>query len=299
MAKDTSPSLDLEELAQSYGWSLAVLNAIPEVKKLFQTYIKESWTPQKLTASIRNTKWYKTRSESQRQALVLQKTDPAEYNRRMAKMRQHVTSMYGTLTGGKGLSKEFVNRVASQAVMLDWTEEELRNTIARGSNYKALLSKDRLGGEAGQMEDQLRKAAADYGIDVSDTWVGNQIQSAMWGQADVGVAVHALKRMAQSQYRAYADDLERGVTMRDIAEPYIQSMGKTLELNPGSLGMNDPTIRKALTAYDADSGKPTTTPLWQFEQTLRSDKRWNKTQNAQDSLMGVGHDVLTQMGLTS
>jgi hypothetical protein len=38
-------------------------------------------------------------------------------------------------------------------------------------------------------------------------------------------------------------------------------------------------------------------PLWQFENELRSDPRWKKTQNAQDSLMQVGHQVLADFGL--
>ena len=59
----------------------------------------------------------------------------------------------------------------------------------------------------------------------------------------------------------------------------------------------NPTIRKALGSSGDKDGKPGSTPLWQFEQELRQDPRYMKTQKAQDSTMAVGHQVLRDMGL--
>jgi hypothetical protein len=39
--------------------------------------------------------------------------------------------------------------------------------------------------------------------------------------------------------------------------------------------------------------------LWQFEQDLRKDPRWNFTKNAQDSLMNTTRKVLQDFGLVS
>jgi len=46
-------------------------------------------------------------------------------------------------------------------------------------------------------------------------------------------------------------------------------------------------------------GKPATKPLWQFEQELRKDPRWNYTNNAQQSLMNTARQVLQDFGLVS
>jgi hypothetical protein len=37
--------------------------------------------------------------------------------------------------------------------------------------------------------------------------------------------------------------------------------------------------------------------IWQFENDLRKDPLWKKTQNAQDSAMQVAHQVLQNFGM--
>jgi hypothetical protein len=38
--------------------------------------------------------------------------------------------------------------------------------------------------------------------------------------------------------------------------------------------------------------------IWQFENDLRKDPLWKKTQNAQDGAMQVAHQVLQNFGMT-
>jgi hypothetical protein len=74
-------------------------------------------------------------------------------------------------------------------------------------------------------------------------------------------------------------------------------MSQILELPGGSINLFDPTVKKALQYKDPTTGQSTVKPLWQFENELRGDPRWKKTQNAQDSLMQVAHHVLSDFGL--
>jgi len=39
--------------------------------------------------------------------------------------------------------------------------------------------------------------------------------------------------------------------------------------------------------------------VWEFEQQLRQDPRYMKTQQAQDASMNMAHKVLTDWGVTS
>jgi hypothetical protein len=75
-------------------------------------------------------------------------------------------------------------------------------------------------------------------------------------------------------------------------------MSRILEIDPGTIGLNDRTIKQALTGLNPE-GKPMTTPLWQFEQELRQDPRWNYTNNAQEDLMGTARQILKNFGLVS
>jgi len=75
-------------------------------------------------------------------------------------------------------------------------------------------------------------------------------------------------------------------------------MAKELEISPASIALTDNKINQALTATNKD-GRPEPKQLWQFQQDLRSDPRWDKTQGAQDSTMTTARSVLSQMGLVS
>lgn len=293
------PKIDMEEMAANYGWSLAVLNSNKELKNVFNQAVKETWSPQRFVAAVRNTRWYRTTSESARQALVLQKTDPAEWSRRTGQMAEHIRQMYGQMSGGQKMTQNWLKSAASQAVMFGWTDEELKHHIAADTGYRTLMSQDRLGGAAGQAEDAIRKSLSDYGVKVSDNWIANRIKGMMLGTDSIESVQDYIRKYAKGQYRAFADQIDQGLTVRDLAEPYMQSMAKVLEINPASISIFDKSVQNALSGYDPDSGKPTTKPIWQFENELRQDPRWTKTQNAQDQLLSVGHSLLNQFGLVS
>jgi hypothetical protein len=93
------------------------------------------------------------------------------------------------------------------------------------------------------------------------------------------------------------------MTVKDIAEPFRQLMSKVLELPDKGISISDPTIQKALQFRPPAKGKvaagPAQMALWQFEAQLKNDKRWNGTQNAQDTIMAAGRKVLSDWGLTA
>lgn len=85
------------------------------------------------------------------------------------------------------------------------------------------------------------------------------------------------------------------MTVQDIADPYIQTMANLLEVNPDTLSLQTPLIKKALQGtVTTTNGKSTasSTPLWQFEQEVRKDPRWWNTSNAHSQVAGF----LTQLG---
>ena len=90
-------------------------------------------------------------------------------------------------------------------------------------------------------------------------------------------------------------DCDAGLTTKQAASPYIQSMASILEIDPNAVNLNDPTITKALTAVN-EQGAPAVVPLWQFERDLKKDERYKYTKNAQNEYIGTGYDVLRTLG---
>jgi hypothetical protein len=98
--------------------------------------------------------------------------------------------------------------------------------------------------------------------------------------------------------------LAQGIDLDTIYSPYKNLMASILELNPESISLNDPTLRKAI---GGDYSKVTSTPgmggvsrgeytMYDFEKALRKDYRWQYTDNAKREVSNVALKVLRDFG---
>lgn len=290
-----------QDMADKYGWALAVLRSNPELSRLFDSAVKGAWTSTTFVARLRATKWYQTRGETARQNEVLRNSDPGEYKRRLSQSKATVSDAYQAMYG-KAPSGALLNSMTNQAFMLGYSDAEIHDLVGRSFNVSQQM-KSGIGGTLGEAERQIRTAVEDYGLDMGEPWIANQLTYVAQGRADATSIANYLQKQAISKYGAFTDELQNGMTMKDIAEPYKQLMAKTLEISDKSLTVSDPSIQKALQnrapGKNGKPGAPVAMPLWQFEEGLKADKRWNGTQNAQDSIMAAGRKVLADWGLTS
>jgi hypothetical protein len=102
------------------------------------------------------------------------------------------------------------------------------------------------------------------------------------------------RSIAGEAFPMFKDRILAGESIANIAAPYTRSMSSILELPESSLDISDPNseIRKALIG----DGK-TPKPLWQFEQELFKDARWQYTSNARDTMDRVSMDILKRFGV--
>lgn len=293
-----------EEWASLYGWSTAVLNSNPELAKLFKNAIAGKWNQSRFVASLRGTNWYKQHSESVRQGQILQKADPTEYKQRIAAAASQISDIYYQMTGRR-MGGPTAAHMGQQAFMLGMNDAQVQDMVRKTVSSATLLKTGGAGGTLGDAEKQIRQAAADYGISVSETYVMNAMNNIAWQNTDVTNELAKIKKMSESRYPQYAKQLAGGGTIKDIAEEYKQLMSKTLEIPDASISTSDRHIQAALTfrpqAKGSTPGKPkleapTGMPLWQFEQQLKNDPRWLKTKGAQDASMAAARQVLNDMG---
>ena len=279
------------DMAANYGWALSFLKSHSELWKLFQKAVKKQYTTARFVAELRNTGWFKKNSDSVRQMQVLQKTDPATFNKQMAQKLAAVQDAAGSL--GAVMSSKQMQTIAHNALFFGWDDATLKNALG---NYVKQTGGGHFGGEAGQSEAELRAYAESQGIKVSDDTISNWVRSIAVGNASTQNYKAYIQNQAQNTYTGFADQIKQGQTVADLAQPYIQQMASTLELPSTGLTVFDPTIRKALNNTDPSTGKPQSMALWQFEQTLKQDPRWLNTDNAKSSLLTAGQQVLKDFG---
>lgn len=284
--------------ANEYGWLLSVLRGIPELSRLFDTAVKNEWNGATFVAKLRSTKWYRIHSESYRQFEILKRADPAEYNRRRQQYRANIRDQYYALTG-QNMDLKRATQAGDHAFMYGYSDAEIRDMLSAFITVTPANVRKGVGGSLGDAEKQLRTAMEDFGINFSENWVARALTNIAHQQSDVSSFTNYMRQLAISRYPGFKEQLEQGQTVRDIAEPFKQLMARTLELSDKGITVNDGLIQKALTFRPDPKSAPANggMPLWQFEEQLRNDPRWIKTQNAQDQAMQVGRQVLQDMGM--
>lgn len=146
----------------------------------------------------------------------------------------------------------------------------------------------------------LQQKYARYGINIDPAKAQTLAQNLFLGDTSINVVEENLRKDAASIFTPFRDRILAGEDPLSIATPYISAMERILEVPGGSLGLNDSTVRAAMMGSTVTKGDTTThsaIPLWQFEQSLYKDNRWQYTDNAHKTMDSITLDVLSRFGL--
>lgn len=313
MAEVSQPKLSKAELAASYGYAMALLNSDGELAALFKKAVSKQYTPERFQAELRATNWFQSKSESQRRYAVLRTTEPAQYVSQMQQTMASLADQYSQMTGeilsvnyprleGKTIvnGSGFLAHAADMALQLGWNEAQIRDHLFKSVDWKTRIHNFTLSGQASGYVQGFRQQAAAYGVQPSEDWYGQKLGAVVLGNDSTEGVLGQIKKMAMDRYSHFADQIAAGETVADIAENYMQSMGRILEINPQSLDVFDKQIQEGLKARPVEGGKPgqrAAMTISDFEDRLRTDDRWQYTDNAKETVLGQGKAVLEKMGL--
>ncbi|MFC8490723.1 C40 family peptidase [Streptomyces sp. NPDC057235] len=292
-ALEVAPKLDATELAETYGMSYAFFKSQPELWKKLNQAVEETWTPERFQAEVKNTKWWQNTSATARQAQVMAKTDPATYKATMEGARAQAQQI--AVKVGAILSPTNVELLARNIVHLAWNEEQVMGFVGQ---YVKFGADKTLGGMAGQAASAIRKEAYALGVSVTDQSILNSAQYLVRGLTTMEKVQAGLREHAASLYPAWGEQIMAGATMQELATPYRQVLAQELQLPESDVDVFSPKIKAALNRVGAD-GQPAPMDLNEFTQMVRSGPEWRRTTTAVDKAMGIGREVLAQMGLVS
>jgi len=280
------------EWAEYYQWSLALLKSDPSLWNLFKraTAGAKPWDRAKFVAELKRTSWYQKHSATARETLAQKYTDPETWRAKVRTIYNNITQLAGQM--GLRVSWKTMWDMAEDSLMFGWDNAKLRTQLSKylkpgqGGYY----------GEAGEAEDQLRQYAFQMGIKVDEGALGGWLKGIVNGTRTTEDYKGWLQQQAISAFPSLAAQIKGGMTVRDIASPYLESMGRILEINGEALDLYDPSIRGALTSVNKETNKAELKPLWQFENELRKDPRWLKTNNAREGINTTARQVLQDFG---
>ena len=293
--------LSAADLASEYGYVSALINSNSELKGLFAkaygTGTTGQWTARKFQAALQNTAWYKTHSDQWRKTETLRLADPTTFTASVTAATQDAkrlaANMGANITDAQAaaLGKTFYMGGYNQAQQQQALGEYINTTKSTPDTTGGA------GGTYGQTLAALKQHGANMGVQQSDTYYEAAAKSVAMGLSTADDWTGDITTQAKSLYAPYAVRLDQGATVKDLASSYTNQMAQTLELDPNSVSLFDPTIQKALKgAPDPKSGMPTTQSLWDFDQGLKADPRWATTKNANQLANDTALNVLQSMG---
>ncbi len=160
----------------------------------------------------------------------------------------------------------------------------------------AALSKDPeadLTGEAGKFQETLTKYSDSMGLLKSRKEINSYVKGIMEGKVAADTVTDDMRKQAEVLYANFADRLKSdpALTVRDLANPYLQVMADTLEIDPQLVKLTDPTIQNAISGTKLRS-------LTDFRTDMRNDTRFATTRTAKREAADFAQSLLKGFGFS-
>lgn len=280
------------ERAREQFPSLAFLVDDPEIGAVFRQFYEEGHDQMGATGAqwlqykIAQTSWWRNNSQSARQYLSLQETQPGEWNRQLARSQAEVTSLANRL--GVTIPPDRLAWIAERAVVEQLSEFEIRWMITQGQWATNSSSPIR-----GQVKQAFSNYLLPYNERLSDDATGNIINQ----QWTIDNLNEVLREQAKQLYPHLARQLDSGLNMQQILDPYRQTISRTLEISPDDIDFMDPQWRAVLDYTDAQGQSMNRLmTLTEAEIFARNQPRYKFTKQGRASASSLGETLAQAFG---
>jgi hypothetical protein len=292
--------------SQKFGYNLALINSVPELKSLFAKFWKDELAgaapdQSTFTDAIQRTNWYKSRTTAQREydvAFGTGKGSP-QYNTLQEKIAQQTASVrqYAQQEGVQ-LSDADIKSIGIEATRNGYTSAELNGVFSKYlESAKGGMDGffNNISGTTGVGADKtaILQWAKDNGVSVSDSWVAGQADEILKGSHDVQKSKDYITSLAKLAYPAHAQYLDSKTSVMDRAQTYAQKISSMLEVPYEQVDLKNQHLQNAMQSNQDGSAKNIT----QIEQQLRGTADWAKTNNAKETTNSIVNNILNKFGL--
>jgi hypothetical protein len=290
-----------EAQASSWDVPLAVINSNEELKALFNKAWQaqksgKEWTQDTFNIALKNTKWYSEKSEAQRKFYLLE-NDPAqktEFEKQVNANKALVQDMAAGL--GTTFSPEDLDKISKDVLRFGLNDSEVNNLLVSYISFSGQTDEEKIGslfGKAGVAEDEIRQTAKDYGVQVSNSWILDQVKKSLSGDTTPEDYKDYIVELSKNQYGQWADKIDKNRSLDFLSSGYKQILADEMNLDFNSIDINNENIKKAMSAMD-DSGKPIA--LQDYRKQLRATDEWSNVLRNKNTIVSVGQSILNKMG---
>lgn len=285
----------MDYLANNPAWQ-QIVKGFPDAQMIFtaaeQAALAGSpWDSTKFQSEIQNTNWFKTTPAGQRQYLFIQVFDPASATRDANDMALKILNFSNTM--GLHMTLQQGAQMADQAIIGNWDDSRIQQEIVGATKYSPGM---KLGaGTVSASQTQIQGLAGDYGVSLAPQTAYSWASKIADGLATTQSFSEYAKQQAVLTHPYWQQQLDQGMTVRQLADPYIQNAAKLLEIDPSTVNLTDPKWNFA-TTNDKGQQAPMSQSAWQTKIMQDPTYGWDKTQNAKDSAIQVSNEIRTNFG---
>lgn len=319
MAEMKVDKLSRKTLRRDYGISAAILDENPELDAVLKSILKDQrngieYEAKDIASKIQNTDWFKRHTSGW---MTVQKDrmskDPAIWNSIVTQRAEKITEAY-TKAGAtiddataRDMAEKMIYGSGWQGDSFEiYDENWMTKTMAKAIDFtktktvNGVVISD-LSGSAEETAQQLYEMADAYGYNTSMTddrfasWFNKSLRGVMDGTVAVQDVDDELKENAISRFPGFAKQLQRGLTLKEAADPYMKTIAEVLEFDTDAIDLNDNLVQKVLNNVDGDGNfKPMS--LYDARLAARSDSRWQYTSKAKTEYTGMANQILKDFG---
>jgi hypothetical protein len=298
-------------LVQSqYGPVDAIFKENPQLKELMMkavgdpTTTDDDYTPERFLNELQTTTWFAENAGPIRQRQFYKKqyedllkkggnaeelAQTTEYGRGLGETKQIIADE--AVKRGASLDPTDLDMLATQ--VYDLANETKGSIVAASVRGKIKYTPGAaLGGTAGVSLAELQKTASANGLDLNKQF-GSSVQGWLQKIAQ-GESPETYKQIIRDTAKIGLPDrvaslVDKGIDLETIYNPYRNMMAATLEVNPETIKLNDPTLRMAI-------GPDKEMSLYDYQRSLRKDARWQYTDNARQDVSSLTSRILKDFG---
>lgn len=300
--------LNIDLLGDGPQFIRKLITDVPEIAEIFKfaTAKEQGWLDpgnsvglSKFKNAVMDSEWWQSKSASAVKAWALERTRKGEFDDQINRAKNQIIKL-ARETGSGALSEERLNELARDWVYKNWDDErnrfELDAELAKGIDFQDSGGRRGLQGGAGNTEEVLRTIASANGLNLNDEYYLSAARSVGQGLRSIEDFQRDLREQAAGMWPSLSDQIRAGQNARDLASGYIGMIANEFEIDPMSVGLDDPYVVQALGAVGPD-GKMQQMSLWDFRTKLRQDPRWMGTSRAQNEIASISEQVLKTFGM--
>lgn len=277
------------DTAASYGISEALLIAHPELKAVYELFKAEN-TAGALEALFK-TEYYKNTSATVKQREKQKLEQPAVYADSLNKYK--LAARKRLVQSGIQIDTTTFDNLVNNAYATGMDDNQLDQAISTSGKITGF------GGNILGDTTALKTYAASYGVNtlLNDAYWTQKSKDLFAGTITNEDIQNEITTLAASAYPAYADGFTRGQSLDAQTSNIKQSIATYLEKDPDSIGYDNPLFKKLVQYQDPETKKPAIAPQWYVERVVKSDKEWEYTKNAENTINSMSMIPLKEWGL--